>query len=1072
MASNFVIYRSSAGSGKTFTLAKEYLKLALQDPYYFRHILAVTFTNKATAEMKERIISKLYAFSKGDDEAPFHDLCHDLHLRPEELAKRSQEALEKILHQYHRFSILTIDAFFQRIVRSFSREMGLPGNYQVEIDLEKLKTLLLEDVFAALEEHPNLKSWITQYSMDMLQEGRWDVRLNLGSLVDQLFQEEFWQYANLMPDISNDLEQLAAWQEAWQRIIKAYEQELKHVGQTAVGLIKRYDLEKVLKRGIPTFFENLITGDFELKSTIQKAYLDNDWYAKARKADEKQRADEALEAGLRALLERVVLYYEEHSRHYTTAKLIMEHFPVMAILSFLENRVREIQREEELLSNQDIARFLFQIIEQNESPFIYEKVGSFYQNFLIDEFQDTSGMQWSNFRPLIENSLAEGHFNMVVGDVKQSIYRWRSGDLELLLEKIKEDIGPAFTEERELDENYRSKTNIVHFNNAVFGLATQKITQHLVEALQASDVEIDEKIALEAEVEKLGKAYEAVQQKLIKNDAEFPGYIRFTKTQNPRSRGNSFWEEVPEEVAHQIQSLHERGVAYRDMAILVRGNKDGAKLITQVMQTHPDIPFLSNEALFIDNSPAVRVILSALRFIYNAEDTLALLELFYYARFLQDPKALSGEQWRYALSTEKLLEALPNAFTEAYESWGHLDLMDMVGRISKAFQLDAYKGQYAFLHAFESVIASFVQKEKGELGTFINWWTEKGIKKSIEVPDNLDAVKVMTIHKSKGLQFKVVFLPKLDWELDQESSGINREIIWATARDESFAQIPFYPVAYKKDLGNSFFIKDYLNERVKKNLDNLNLLYVAFTRAEEGLYIYAPGKSKKGESNPMSAVNALMEEIVDEVSDGAWNEDNTVWEWGNPDHIAPSKKEKEAVEDEILALQEYVQNSWQERVKVKPLNIRFRDSEKGKRVDMGIMLHELLAGVFHAGELDARLQEMELSGALDAEEYQQLEKQARKMLQHPQMKAWFGGEWQVKTEAPILLPNGAEKRLDRVMTRGEEAIVVDYKTGKKTEKNKEQVQEYMELLKALGYQKVTGFLVYLETVAVEEVPAT
>jgi ATP-dependent helicase/nuclease subunit A len=589
----FKIYRSSAGSGKTYTLTREYLSLALQSPEYFRTILAVTFTNKATQEMKSRIIETLHELAEGEPHSMREALREATGLEDDALTRRAQEVLSAILHNYSHFSVSTIDSFFQRIIRSFAKEIGLRAGFKVELDQQKVLDDLIDRVLAGIGTDKHLTRWLTQFAEEQIDEGKsWDIRRSIRSLAGEIFTESYKVHEKGLQRLAHNekglLKVLGQLKE--QKVV--FEEKMDALGHAGLQFLEERGLrveDFAYGKSGPANYLNAIlkeNGQYAPGKRVLEVLEDPDkWSPKSNKQRDYFIAA-ALE-GLSPRLQQALALYESGYETYLTAKEVLRFIYTLGILAHLTAVLSKYREDNDLLLISDAALFLKDIIGENETPFIYEKTGTRYQHFLIDEFQDTSGFQWDNFRPLVQDSVAAGNLNLVVGDIKQSIYRWRGGDWKLLLHKIEADIGSENTQQETLNHNRRSCRNIIDFNNSLFYQAAWE----LVEVCESKITEVAdgmEQAALHFELQNLAAAYADVFQIYPEGKANTPcGLVNVHFLEADEEEGS--WKvQAQLGMLSTIQELQDSGYKARDIALLVRSNREGQELASVLMQAEEE----------------------------------------------------------------------------------------------------------------------------------------------------------------------------------------------------------------------------------------------------------------------------------------------------------------------------------------------------------------------------------------------------------------------------------------------------------------------------------------------------
>ncbi|MEL6534643.1 MAG: UvrD-helicase domain-containing protein [Bacteroidota bacterium] len=1079
------IFRSSAGSGKTYTLTQQYLKLALQEPDYFRYILAVTFTNKATQEMKSRIVETLDLLRKDSPKVQGikEVLNVELGVTSAEITARSATALSSILHKYGHFSVSTIDSFFQKVIRSFSREIGLQGGFMVELDTSKVLSELVDKLMERIgdPEHSQLTQWLVEFSKEQLEEGSvWDIRRELELLGSEIFQEAYKQEHVGIPPLS--LEELKAFQKKMKSVRASFENTLKNFG----------------KQGVLVLEESQLTVDnFKWKGTGGVAWLCKQQHPVKKSSgkwsfEPSKRAlagavdyqellnknftgpEETAATQFSALLEKVQHYIQKSSQEYLTAVAVLRHFYSYGILAYLAKLVVEYRDENEVMLISDANDFLQQIIADHDTPFVYEKVGAFFRHYLVDEFQDTSSFQWNNLRPLIENSLDQNYRNLVVGDVKQSIYRWRGGDWSLLLNKIQQDIGPGRVKEAALQTNWRSLSEIVEFNNALFSQAPDLLQSDFEANMSQSAVEGVEK-EMRQEVQKLSMAYADAQQEVRPNLQEnHKGWVEV-----------SFLREEEEEDLHPclqkvpgwLEDLQDAGYALKDVAFLVRTKREGQQIVDALMRyqaENPESPYaydvISSEALALDSAPAVRLLLYGLQALHQPENGLAQVQLayeyVYYGGRSSDAADPHSVFARPTKDSDEATSSLPDAFVKQRDRLARLPLYECVETLIPILGADQLRGQFAYLQAFQDAVLEYCRMEQTDLGGFLKWWENTGYKRSVQVPEQMDAARIYTIHKSKGLQFKAVLMPFVHWSTDHRSNQAN--FLWVQENTTGWEYPGSVPIRYGQGLAETAYWPTYYRERLWAQLDNLNLLYVALTRAEEVLRIASKHPDPKGKGiREIKDVGALLWQWIHDFSQehGEWDEGLEQYTYG----VRPEHKTKAPEQVSQAGWDEYPAAPWQHHLSIRNhAEDFFQLQEDGKAavVEYGNLAHRMLALIHTSDQIDEAMASLQregvLSGVGQAEEVKAM---VNRVIQLPQVADWFSGRWTVKTEVPILPKTGEVKRLDRVMIQDDHAIVLDFKTGTTQpeweEKHKKQVSYYAKLLREMGYATVEGYLMYL-----------
>jgi superfamily I DNA/RNA helicase len=724
------------------------------------------------------------------------------------------------------------------------------------------------------------------------------------------------------------------------------------------------------------------------------------------------------------------------------------------LIKDIARKLKEYKEENNIMLLADAPKFLHGLIQESDTPFIYEKVGSFYRNYLIDEFQDTSGFQWRNFLPLLTNSLDQGYSSLVVGDVKQAIYRWRGGDLKLLQERVERDIGTHRVGTEELSKNYRSSQQVVAFNNQLFHSASSVVAQKIGAPLAP-------------------EVYRDIRQGVVKSD---DGLVSILFLKDEEERG---WkEQALDLVPRWMEQLQQSGVPLKDIAILVRRNSEGQEIASQLLQYKhsPDAKencrydVVSNESLRVDGAASVRLLHAAMQYLFNTDDAIARAQLGYEFAQLHEPDRSLKDV--FAVTNQIIFENnLPPAFTRDKLFLRKLPLFELTETLIEIFRLGEYTGELIYLQTFQDLVLKFYTRARNDLGAFLEWWADHKSAESIKVSGEVDAAQIITIHQSKGLQFPYVIIPFCNWHLDHD--GKKAPNLWVRSDDPLFKDAGYIPVRYSSTLKNTFFEPFYTEEQSKVYLDNLNVLYVAFTRAERGLMVAAP----QPKTQTMDNVGALVYFSIktDQELMPQWNEGLQEWKSGS---LVTSAGKLEN-ESPSVSLHSYPVFRWRDKLVIRQSGSSYFSNalqeEHRESIAFGIQMHAVLSRIKYRDEISDSLDQIVREGLITDAERVDVGQQLDELLNDEKVASWYSKAWEVRTEVPILLPAGSENRIDRLMMResdsGKQAIVVDFKTGVKTEKDKRQVLDYMTILRSMNFTSVEGYLVYLNDREVVEVKA-
>ncbi|SFT86445.1 ATP-dependent exoDNAse (exonuclease V) beta subunit (contains helicase and exonuclease domains) [Algoriphagus locisalis] len=1080
----FIIYKSSAGSGKTYTLTLEYLKLALQSPHAFKQILAVTFTNKATQEMKERILKDLTRLSREIIPSEFLDqeLMKFLNMDEQGLQHAARETLLDILHGYGYFAVSTIDSFFQRVIRSFAKEMDLQAKFELELDQAAVLDRLVDRVVEQVSSDQNLKKWLTEYAEERIEEGKsWDIRSALKGLGSEIFKENFKGFQPIFEaTIAHD-----GFLADFRKVIVGKKEELideaLDIKNKAHEIRVRYGLEWTDfsgAGGTNNFAirldrlgneKNPITSPTE--SQLLKIEGVETWYTKTSKL--KNEIESAADAGLRDLLKSLPGMLTQ----WNTLMALSRNLNAFGVFRNLIHELRELKDEESILMISDVNDFLKGIVAGNEAPFIYEKIGNQYRNFLIDEFQDTSEFQWSSFKPLLVNSLGTMNTNLLVGDVKQSIYRWRGGRLELLLHEVQEQISDKYQNIKNLSINFRSLPNVVSFNNSLFS----SLPELMQEAI-SSEFKVDS-------LNLLSDAFKGVSQDVPKKklEVDFQGkiHVEFTQKAAKNSFDTSEEEEEDEEgdqnsvldkLVPIVKELQDRGYEPRDIAFLVRKNQQGADIADKLMsyaQENPDSGYrfdvLSEESLFLSKSAAVKAVIALLNYLGNPADLVPLKTFWFYYALIHELEYSHELFEKNSLPIELLTKQ--KYLVEHLNRWLQLPLMEQVEEIIKFLDVYERKVDLAYVSGVKEAAFDFVKKNRADLQGFLDWWELNQFKRTVKIPEDHNAMRILTIHKSKGLQYKAVIVPYLDWKI--VANGPMAPIIWSEyAISDSLKTV--LPLTHQSSLLDSEFVGIYGDEVRLAYLDTLNMLYVAFTRAEEVLYGFADfSQTSKGVINLKQSGNILYTlfaqgfSLPTHPSKYYWDEEKLVFDWGE---WPVSTLAKELVKATAIDLK-WDSVDWRQKLKTREYAWDFSESgiQAREHRRLGVLIHEILEQAQSLEMAIEMLQSFVFDGRIDKETQQTISTQLIELFELPQFKYWYADDLQAMSEQGILLPGGKQKRPDRILVGENQAMVIDFKTGEKASKHELQVKEYMELVQRLTDLPTQGFLCYLEPTEIFEI---
>ena len=1041
------VYKASAGSGKTFTLAVEYIKHLIRNPYAYRHILAVTFTNKATTEMKERILGQLYGIHTHDpqSEAYLNKLIDELQLPEDEIRMKAGKALSLMIHDYNHFRVETIDSFFQSVMRNLARELELGANLNIELDNTTALSEAVDSMIEKLDRHSPVLYQLLDYIEERIEDDKqWKVAHEIKEFGKNIFNEEYIEKGAQLRKALENPDCIPN----YRRMLKALEKEaveqLKGFGDQFFGILEEHEVDvtdlSYKESGVAGYFLKLQKGvtDDKIKGTRVIDCMNDakKWTGKSHK-----RKDEIIslaERELIPLLKTAEEFRGKNNRIINSCQLSLRHVNNVQLLNHIDEEVRTLNQEKNRFLLADTNALLHNIVREGDPSFVFEKIGSNIRNVMIDEFQDTSRMQWDNFKLLLNEGLSQGADSLIVGDVKQSIYRWRNGDWTIL-NGLKGHLGPFPIEEKTLNTNRRSEAAIVQFNNEIFTSACQ-ILNDMHKQEQGS------------ECTELKNAYQDVRQET--NRETVRGSVKFTFLTDKIDV--SYQEETLQQLAEEVESMVQQGVSLNDMAILVR--KNGViPVVADYFDKHTPYRIVSDEAFRLDASLAINMLMDAIRYLVEPRNSIAQAQL----AIAYQNEVLHKDMDLNTLLLGNLDEYLPSAFIEELDTLRLMPLLELLEKLTRIFQLSLIENQDAYLLSFYDHVNDYLQKHSSELTAFVKHWEEKLCFKTIP-SGNIEGIRILSIHKSKGLEFHTVFLPFCDWKLENERTSY----IWCTPPEAPFDELQLLPINYGTNMNESIYQNDYRKEKLQLWVDNLNLLYVAFTRPQCNLVVWCKEKG----SNTVSEL--LSSALVGTSCQTIESLDNCVYQLGE---VCPSKTSS----SKKVSTNKLVQTPESIPVKLESLDtpIEFKQSNRsadfidgeddmsGKYIRQGQVMHSLFSMIRTPNDVPGAIARLRMEGIIESDKHeQQTLKLVNWALKHPQVKEWFSGKWSLYNECAILYRENGElqtRRPDRVMMKDGEVIVVDFKFGKPYPEYNIQVKEYMDLLHGMGYEQVSGYLWYV-----------
>jgi ATP-dependent helicase/nuclease subunit A len=1078
------VYKASAGSGKTFQLVAEYLKLLIENQLSYRNILAVTFTNKATNEMKSRILEQLYLLSTGKDTAYLKILTGATKFNEQQIRGKAQQALKNILHDYHRFSISTIDSFTQRVIKAFNREMGISPNFMLELDSEMVLAEAVDRLMEKISDDKKLRNWLVKFSEEKIRDGSsMRIEENIKKLGSELFKEKFQLF---FPDENQEKNPYNR-QNLEKFITELMKSKalLNNAIQTKAGdgmdTIHQQGFSvddfSYKSSGVAGYLEKTANGNIAAPSnrTLKAAQSAEVWVSKSHKQKD------AIQILADSYLQPKLLQILDLLKKYFSVSVVLKHIRILGILTDLKEEIRLHLKDKEMLQLADSNLLLSKIIGNSESPFVYEKIGVRYNYYMLDEFQDTSSLQWQNFKPLILNALSEGYPTLLVGDVKQAIYRWRNSDWNILASQVQSDFPNFKPKEISLEKNWRSRLKIIDFNNHVIGAVLQSFEDRLINQLE------DNRLLM-----KFRSVYQDYIQKPGNPSAKTDGYaeIQFFPKED-------FEENSMNLLIEQVKILQERGLKASEIAILIRKNSEGAAIIGAFLEASRkeenadyNLSVLSGESLFLYASQGVNLVMLVIELLVDPENILsktALLHLWH--SWLKPTLENDGTAVKSEHKPTNILQVIPEQNdrpggkerlyetdfeAELFEKIAHIrqkvllsSLDEIVMEICSVFNLFRLETELPFLQTLIDTAAELKITLSNDLSNMLHWWNEKGFKTSVSANDEVDSVRLMTIHKAKGLEFEAVLIPFFNWNVSW--GGNQQPLLWCSTDEKPMNQLPLLPVEASNEVKETIFKNDFLEEKLNSYIDTLNLVYVAFTRAKSVLLVNSIIKEEKSASfSTISAIlyDALTTHIPEKMVSFEKSGEKELFSYGEMPLFNKSDESSGTI-----WIEKYHFNAPGERIRLRINSENFlEDAEHNRSVkNSGKLIHEILAGVKTSDDILPECNNALKEGKITETEHELILEKMKKAMLNPVIKHWFSGNLQVMNERNLITKNKVI-RPDRIMFSGKNAVVVDYKWGEKIpEKHYRQVREYTETLRECGFEKVEGYIWYLNQDELEKI---
>ncbi|WP_109302135.1 exodeoxyribonuclease V subunit beta [Aquimarina sp. AU474] len=1037
----FTVYNAAAGAGKTYTLVKAYLITLLKGEYKdsYKNILAITFTNKAVAEMKMRILENLIAISSdtisSKHENLFNDLVTETGITEEKLKRRAGVILNSILHNYAAFDIVTIDTFTHRVIRTFAYDLGIPMNFEIEMDTDVLIQEAIDALISKIGIDKELTNLIVDFANSKIEDDKsWDITLELQKVAKLLFSENDRKHLNVFSNKSiQDFEELK--QVLSGRIIETQD-IIVATANKILDSIKQIGLqfEDFTRGSIPTHFQKLANKEkaIDFKAAWKQDIQSASFYSSKLEHHKKEDID-----SIRSMIEESFIKTKHDLIKARLFQNIIKNLTPLSVLNAINKELNAIKKDRKILLISEFNTLISNSIQDQPAPFIYERLGERYRDYFIDEFQDTSELQWNNLVPLIDNAVATETLSgkkgqiTIVGDAKQAIYRWRGGKAEQFID-LSADQNPFSVKEKQvlnLPRNYRSHEEVITFNNSFFTFL----------ANDCSDIK-------HKELYVLGNNQ--------KTNTKKDGYVNisFVKAKNVAEENELY----PQKVFDQVLELQGKGYGLNEICIIVRKQKEGAVIADFL--TKKGISIISSETLLIQNAPEVKFVIDMLSWFVEPQNLLAKINLLHFVaeqfsiqdkhRFLQ--KMVFSEQVEF-LSQLRVL-----GIEFDLKSLEIKPLYDAVEYIINSFKLA--KATPAYLQFFLDVVFSYTQKHTEGVIGFLSYWNDKKDKLSIVAPESEKAIKIMTIHKAKGLEFPCVIYPYANIDIYREIEPKT----WLSVNNKEYSNFEEVFIDYNKN------ISDYgvnaqeivLDRQAQLELDAFNLLYVVLTRAEEQLYVISKLEvTSKGESNP----NKFSGKFINYLKNiGLWDQEKTEYTFGNPSRPYHKEKDIEGNETNVVKLSRFNDFSRTYKVHIITNSGKLWDTSQMNAIEKGNLIHDLMSLIYTDQDVVGVINEAYIKGEITILDKEAITKELMGVVKHPELYQYFSEGNTVYNERDIVF-NGKLFRPDRVVVdKNGITTIIDYKTGTYDASHANQILEYSRILQEMGYTVINKILIYFD----------
>ena len=1040
----FSIYDASAGSGKTYTLVKEYLKIILlsskNDAY--RNILAITFTNKAVHEMKSRVVDSLSQFAKENPSEKALQLMQNIRLETNlsyaTIKEKSQTIIKNLIHNYAAFDISTIDKFTHKVIRAFAHDLNLPITFEVSLDTENLLTEAVDALIAQAGEDKELTNLLVDYTLEKTNDDKsWDVSKDIMETGRLILNENNREEITHFHDKS--IAEFVAIKTKLAKLCEDLEEETVQLATSAMQLITENAIDlKSFSGGY--FIKHLISIQERKYNSSNKTYHEQDDIKINKTAKDKENI-EAIIPQLLSILSKTYSIFEKKNFY----EAFLKNITPLSLLNTVSNELAKIQKEQNILSISEFNKLINEQIQNQPAPFIYERLGEKYKHFFIDEFQDTSVMQWHNLIPLIDNSLASEDLSgeqgslLLVGDPKQSIYRWRGGKAEQFIALTKENTNPFSNKDKELfslTTNYRSYSQVIDFNNKFFNFLSSEFKNKDYNDLYKnhSHQEMNSKIGGCVNISFIPKVDSTFKNETLDEEELDKTDLYLIATLN------------------KIIQIKSTGFRNKDIVILTRKKAHGTAIANYLTQN--GIPILSSESLMLGSSSDVKCIIYILRYLNNNSDLESKANFLYYLAKNHQKKLPTHDFISQGMECKNEVDfqswLLHYTIEFSFKNIRKKSLYEAVEIIIS--KIIAIEKRNAYIQFFLDLILEHDLKKQAGISDFLYYWDNNSHKLSIPSPEGNDAVRIMTIHKSKGLEFPVVIFPFAD----EDYTKAPRQKMWLNA-DEELIGLPKVLVdkSSKIEQYGEEAVLVYKEKKEEDLLDNINILYVALTRAEEQLHIISSvvGVNKEG-NYPNNMASFFIKYLLDK----SYEEDKLEYLFGDANKLS-ALVEEEDVTEIVPQLKETLNSK---NIKIAQRESVMWNTLQQKAIEYGNILHEILSFITTKNDIDLALTKAIENGLITVSQKEEVLKTLNEIVNHKELELFFLKENKILNEKTIIQKEGAIVKPDRIVINNKNEIyLLDYKTGVHQSKYKLQLENYQNALEKMGYKVVKKTLVYI-----------